>query len=129
VSQQGHHRRFQGRRRRQHNWSSNGVTRNRDASLAFHEPTIAKYYEEVFLYDWNTLAHERIASEAAMPQVGAGSASAAGGAGGAVMPWSRHYRGLTTEQGGRHRATDAHDGARGVTPGSCANCTRWESRR
>jgi len=71
-------------------WSSNGVTRNRDASLVFHEPAIAKYYEEVFLYDCDTLAHQRIVTETAMPEVATGPAAAAA-AGGAVMPWSDYY--------------------------------------
>src|SRR5262249_43803764 len=35
-----------------HNWSNDGVLYNRDASLIFYDAGIAKFYEEVFLYDW-----------------------------------------------------------------------------
>ncbi|HEX7831164.1 MAG TPA: phospholipase D-like domain-containing protein, partial [Thermoanaerobaculia bacterium] len=35
-----------------HNWSSLGVTLNRDASLIFHDPEIAQYYASVFEEDW-----------------------------------------------------------------------------
>jgi Trypsin-like peptidase domain/PLD-like domain len=35
-----------------HNWSSLGVTLNRDASLIFHDDEIAKYYLEAFEIDW-----------------------------------------------------------------------------
>ena len=68
-----------------HNWSSAGVTRNRDASLVFYDAGVAQYFEKVFLYDWETLAHQRVASEAAPPQIAAGLAT------GAVMPWSDYY--------------------------------------
>lgn len=34
-----------------HNWSSDGTTRNRDATLIIHDPDVAAYYEQVFLYD------------------------------------------------------------------------------
>ena len=35
-----------------HNWSGGGVTLNRDASLLFDDPEIAKYYRDVFEIDW-----------------------------------------------------------------------------
>ncbi len=68
-----------------HNWSSAGVTRNRDASLVFRDAEVAQYFEKVFLYDWDTLAHQRVASEAAPPQLATGLAT------GVVMPWSDYY--------------------------------------
>jgi hypothetical protein len=36
-----------------HNWSSLGVTLNRDASLIFDDAEIAQYYAEVFELDWD----------------------------------------------------------------------------
>ena len=39
-----------------HNWSGDGTTRNRDASLIFYNATVAKYFEQIFLHDWTTLA-------------------------------------------------------------------------
>lgn len=36
-----------------HNWSSSGVTLNRDASLIFDDEQIAQYYLEAFELDWN----------------------------------------------------------------------------
>ena len=41
-----------------HNWTNQGVTANRDASLIFHHPEIARYYERIFLFDWERLARE-----------------------------------------------------------------------
>jgi PLD-like domain len=35
------------------NWSGDGFLRNRDAGLVIHHPEIAKYYEAVFLDDWD----------------------------------------------------------------------------
>ena len=40
-----------------HNWSQDGVLTNRDASLVFHDQRIAKYYERIFLHDWDNLAN------------------------------------------------------------------------
>jgi phosphatidylserine/phosphatidylglycerophosphate/cardiolipin synthase-like enzyme/V8-like Glu-specific endopeptidase len=36
-----------------HNWSSSGVTLNRDASLIFDDEEVAQYYAEAFEIDWN----------------------------------------------------------------------------
>ncbi len=41
-----------------HNWTNQGAIANRDASLIFRHPTIARYYEEIFLFDWETLTRE-----------------------------------------------------------------------
>jgi phosphatidylserine/phosphatidylglycerophosphate/cardiolipin synthase-like enzyme len=38
------------------NWSNEGVTTNRDASLLFEDEEIAKYLAEVYDYDWERLA-------------------------------------------------------------------------
>lgn len=39
-----------------HNWSNEGAVTNRDASLIFFDPEIAKYYEQIWVYDWDRLA-------------------------------------------------------------------------
>ncbi|MGN6187118.1 MAG: phospholipase D-like domain-containing protein [Thermoanaerobaculia bacterium] len=39
-----------------HNWSSLGVTLNRDASLIFHDEDIAQYFAKVFEEDWTRSA-------------------------------------------------------------------------
>jgi hypothetical protein len=36
-----------------HNWSGQGFTRNRDASLIFDDQQIINYYERLFLFDWS----------------------------------------------------------------------------
>jgi hypothetical protein len=39
-----------------HNWSNEGVSTNRDASLIFDDEEIAAYLAEIYGYDWNRLA-------------------------------------------------------------------------
>jgi hypothetical protein len=39
-----------------HNWSNEGVSTNRDASLIFFDKEIAAYLATVYEYDWNNLA-------------------------------------------------------------------------
>jgi V8-like Glu-specific endopeptidase len=41
-----------------HNWTNQGATANRDASLIFRHPEIARYYEQIFLFDWERLARD-----------------------------------------------------------------------
>jgi hypothetical protein len=47
-----------------HNWTNQGVQANRDASLLIHDPRIARYFERVFLHDWEHLAKPTIREEA-----------------------------------------------------------------
>lgn len=47
-----------------HNWSSDGVLRNRDAGVIVHDEEIAHYYSEVFLWDWENRAKAYIDSAA-----------------------------------------------------------------
>jgi phosphatidylserine/phosphatidylglycerophosphate/cardiolipin synthase-like enzyme len=51
------------------NWSGDGVQFNRDAGLIMHSPAVAKFYEQIFLYDWENRATQRAAAERAMPRV------------------------------------------------------------
>jgi phosphatidylserine/phosphatidylglycerophosphate/cardiolipin synthase-like enzyme len=50
-----------------HNWSKDGVSLNRDASLIFDNETIAQYYADVFQLDWDRaleVTTESVVSEA-----------------------------------------------------------------
>lgn len=38
-----------------HNWSGQGCTQNRDASLIFYDKDIVAYFKKLFLYDWNRI--------------------------------------------------------------------------
>ena len=51
------------------NWSGDGVQFNRDAGLIMYHPAIAQYFEKIFLYDWNSRAHQKATAERAMPVV------------------------------------------------------------
>lgn len=43
-----------------HNWTNEGTLFNRDASLIFYDQEIAKYLEEIFLFDWKNLAYQKV---------------------------------------------------------------------
>jgi hypothetical protein len=43
-----------------HNWTTAGTGFNRDASLIFYDVEIAKFYEEIFLYDWGRIGPAKI---------------------------------------------------------------------
>ena len=43
-----------------HNWTNAGTSFNRDASLIFFDEEIAKYYETLFLFDWNRIGPPRL---------------------------------------------------------------------
>jgi len=48
-----------------HNWSNPGVQFNRDASLVIYNREVARYYQDVFLHDWERRTiHERLETEA-----------------------------------------------------------------
>lgn len=39
-----------------HNWTGQGATENRDASLVFYDaPDIAAYFKKIFMYDWDRI--------------------------------------------------------------------------
>lgn len=42
-----------------HNWSSDGTTRNRDATLIIRDADVTAFYEEIFLFDWDNLAKQK----------------------------------------------------------------------
>ena len=58
-----------------HNWTRAGTTLNRDASLIFFDQEIARYYQDLFLFDWSRIANVDIdeslpAPEAVRPEEG-----------------------------------------------------------
>ncbi len=72
-----------------HNFTNQGVSVNRDASLLLTNGDIATYYERVFLHDWDRLARETIREEATPIAVtGAGEEAAAADAGFVRVPWA-----------------------------------------
>ena len=42
------------------NWSAEGVLSNRDASVLVESATVAEYYQQIFLHDWERLARQRM---------------------------------------------------------------------
>ena len=52
-----------------HNWSGDGTVYNRDASLILFSKTAAQYFQQIFLYDWNNLARQKVSAESAMPRL------------------------------------------------------------
>jgi phosphatidylserine/phosphatidylglycerophosphate/cardiolipin synthase-like enzyme len=41
------------------NWSADGTLRNRDAGVIIHNEAAAKYFEKIFLHDWDNLAVQK----------------------------------------------------------------------
>jgi hypothetical protein len=74
-----------------HNWSSQGTTANRDASLIFFDPRVAKYYQDIFLRDWKTIARQRLVGERAMPRVVSGASRGPTPPGMVLVPWGSYF--------------------------------------
>ncbi len=70
-----------------HNWTNEGTQQNRDASLIFHDAQISRYYEQIFLNDWEHFSRTGIREEAV--PVLADSEEAAGGDM-IRVPWSEY---------------------------------------
>ncbi|MBL0744770.1 phospholipase D-like domain-containing protein [Chryseolinea lacunae] len=49
------------------NWSNDGVSVNRDASLLFYDKELAQYFRKIFLHDWTMLAKQSIGHETVSP--------------------------------------------------------------
>jgi V8-like Glu-specific endopeptidase len=52
-----------------HNWSSSGVTLNRDASVIFDDEEVAQYYAEAFELDWERASEPRFDDDPAEESV------------------------------------------------------------
>lgn len=52
-----------------HNWTGDGTTFNRDASLIFKDRDIAEYFTRLFEFDWDRLEHTGDAMKDAMPRI------------------------------------------------------------
>jgi hypothetical protein len=73
-----------------HNWTDQGVQVNRDASVLIRRPEIARYYERVFLHDWDRLARTTIREESMpIPVLTEDQAAELEGQAFRLVPWSR----------------------------------------
>ena len=71
-----------------HNFTNQGVQLNRDASLLIENEEIAKYFQAIFLHDWDRLARETIREEAVPIPLSAAEAAAVQGSEMTRVPWS-----------------------------------------
>jgi hypothetical protein len=78
------------------NYSADGVRYNRDAGLIISSPKVAKYFEQIFLYDWDVRATQRVDGErGAMPLLPEVAAAAPGGgtrSAGQRLSWDEYYQ-------------------------------------
>ncbi len=61
------------------NWSNDGISVNRDASLYFEDAPLAKYFREIFLHDWTNVANYNIGPEKISMRTASASESAPSG--------------------------------------------------
>jgi hypothetical protein len=52
-----------------HNWTNEGTTYNRDASLIFEDDEITGYFEQVFSHDWENLAYSLEITDESLAEV------------------------------------------------------------
>ncbi len=57
------------------NWSNDGVSVNRDASLLFQDKELNKYFKEIFMHDWNFVARNRLGRENVNSSIVSGEAA------------------------------------------------------
>jgi phosphatidylserine/phosphatidylglycerophosphate/cardiolipin synthase-like enzyme len=78
------------------NYSADGVRYNRDAGLIISHPKVAKYFEQIFLYDWDVRATQRITGERGamplLPEVAAGAPDAGTRSATRTLSWSDYYQ-------------------------------------
>jgi PLD-like domain len=61
-----------------HNWTGQGTTQNRDASLIIHDAEVTAYWTKLFQHDWKRRSNAAAPSEPALAAVAAGAAAPAG---------------------------------------------------
>lgn len=78
------------------NYSADGVRYNRDAGLIISNAKVAKYFERIFLYDWESRATQRVAGERGamplLPEVAAGAPRGGTRAGVRTISWDEFYQ-------------------------------------
>lgn len=74
-----------------HNWSNAGAVFNRDASLIFWDDEIAKYYEDLFLYDWRRSGAPRIDESLPPPRIAKPDEELVPPPGMVRMPWREWF--------------------------------------
>jgi hypothetical protein len=52
-----------------HNWTGQGTTQNRDASLIIPDSNVTKYYERFFLHDWDKRTMEEVPEDTVMARL------------------------------------------------------------
>ena len=72
-----------------HNFTNEGTQLNRDASLLFFNADIARYYEDVFLHDWERMSKASIREELA-PRLASADETASLGDDWVRLPWSAY---------------------------------------
>jgi phosphatidylserine/phosphatidylglycerophosphate/cardiolipin synthase-like enzyme len=60
------------------NWSSDGVLRNRDAGLIIRDEQVARYFQDVFVDDWESRAAPSIPEDAPVMVAPQGAATPPG---------------------------------------------------
>src|SRR5204863_3305049 len=60
-----------------HNWTGQGTTENRDASLIIRDPEVTAYYTKLFLHDWTRRSTSDAPIAPAIAAVAGGPAPAA----------------------------------------------------
>jgi hypothetical protein len=74
-----------------HNWSSDGTTANRDATLILHDPAVAAYYEQVFQFDWDNQSRQKVPSAKEMPVVAKPGRTKRRDVTVTAIPWASYY--------------------------------------
>jgi len=72
-----------------HNWSGDGTVYNRDASLILFSKTAAQYFQQIFVYDWDHLARQKVSAESAMPRLALSGEATPEGA--FRLPWDAYF--------------------------------------
>lgn len=72
-----------------HNWSGDGTVYNRDASLILFSRTAAQYFQQIFIYDWEHLARQKVSAESAMPRLALSGEATPEGA--FRLPWDAYF--------------------------------------
>ena len=77
-----------------HNVTNQGVQVNRDASILIKDAPMARYYERIFLHDWEKLARDTVRAESgAMLDSGRETEAATEDRGFVRVPWEEYFGG------------------------------------
>jgi phosphatidylserine/phosphatidylglycerophosphate/cardiolipin synthase-like enzyme len=74
-----------------HNWTNRGTLVNRDASLIIDDAEVTRYYEEIFLFDWERVGPLALDEGAPSVELTAGSAAESPPAGMVPVTWEEVF--------------------------------------